>query len=162
MANEAEGRKVADDGSQQASAPRLTVITLGVSDVARSRAFYERLGFRRRYAETGDAVAFFETGASVLALYGWEALAEDAGVAVEPRPAAFRGVTLAWNCASQEEVDRALAQALQAGAVLVRPAGATDYGGYRAYVADPDGHLWEIVTAPGIVLQPDGRVALPE
>jgi len=140
---------------------RFTVITLGVSDMARSMAFYERLGFRRRLRATGEEVAFFETGASVVALYPWDKLAADAMLPDQPRPAAFRGVTLAWNCSAPSEVDAVMAHVLAQGARLLKSPQRTDYGGYAAFFADPDGHTWEVVVAPGIEVTADGRVALP-
>ncbi|GLH80581.1 lactoylglutathione lyase [Bradyrhizobium sp. SSBR45G] len=141
--------------------PRFTVITLGVSEMRRSIAFYASLGFVRKFRATGEAVAFFDTGGTVLALYPWEALAHDAGVPDAPRPQAFRGVTLAWNCRSEAEVDAALASAVEKGATLLKPAQPTDYGGYCGYFADPDGHVWEAVVAPGIEVGEDHRVHLP-
>ncbi|NPU09811.1 VOC family protein [Bradyrhizobium sp. 83012] len=142
--------------------PRFTVVTLGVSEMRRSIAFYASLGFVRKFQATGEAVAFFETGATVLALYPWHTLAQEAGVPEEPRPRAFRGVTLAWNCRSEAEVDAALAAAVEKGATLLKPAHPTHYGGYCGYFADPDGHVWEAVVAPGIEVGDDGRVRLPE
>ncbi|WP_315773971.1 MULTISPECIES: VOC family protein [unclassified Bradyrhizobium] len=147
--------------SAQASVPRLTVITLGVSEMRRSIAFYTLLGFVRKFRATGEAVAFFETGGTVLAMYPWGALADDAGVPDAPRPQAFRGVTLAWNCRSEAEVDAALASAVEKGAMLLKPAQRTDYGGYSGYFSDPDGHVWEVVIAPGIDVGEDDRVHLP-
>ncbi|MGJ4951312.1 VOC family protein [Bradyrhizobium sp. HKCCYLS20291] len=141
--------------------PRFTVITLGVSEMPRSIAFYASLGFARKFADTGEAVAFFDTGATVLALYPWQALAREAGLPEQPRPPAFRGVTLAWNCRSEAEVDAVLAAAVEKGAVLLKPAHTTHYGGYCGYFADPDGHVWEAVVAPGIEVGDDGRVRLP-
>jgi uncharacterized protein len=142
--------------------PRLTVVTLGVADMRASIRFYEGLGFQRRMRATGEEVAFFQAGAAILALYPWDKLAADATLADAPRPAAFRGTTLAWNCASRAEVDAALAHALGAGATLLKGAHETSYGGYSGYFADPDGHPWEVVVAPGIALSPDGRVVLPD
>lgn len=142
--------------------PRLTVITLGVSDIRASIAFYDALGFSRRLKATGEAVAFYDTGGPVLALYPWDQLAADAQLADDPRPAAFRGMTLAWNCTTREEVDAVLAFALSKGAKLVRAAHETDYGGYSGYFADPDGHPWEVVVAPGIEVGEDRRVHLAE
>ena len=140
----------------------LTVITLGVADIRRSAAFYEALGLERRFKATGDEVAFFDAGGVVLALYRWDLLAEDAALADQPRPDTFRGMTLARNCRSEEEVDSVMAHALATGAVLLRAASRTDYGGYRGYFADPDGHAWEVVKAPGFEFQADGRIVLPE
>lgn len=140
---------------------RFTVLTLGVADMRAATAFYAALGFERRLAATGEEVAFFATGGSVLALYPWDKLAAEAGVPVAPLPAAYRGVTLAWNCNSPAEVDAAFAHALAAGARRLKPAAATDYGGYAGYFADPDGHVWEVVTAPGLTVDPDGRLQVP-
>jgi uncharacterized protein len=142
--------------------PRLTVVTLGVNDMARSVAFYERLGLRRKMKATGEAVAFFEAGAMALALFPWDELAADAQMKDLPRPMAFRGSTLAWNCSSPEEVKNGMAQALAAGARQLKSPQPTGYGGFCGYFSDPDGHIWEIVTAPGIEVLADGRVGLPE
>jgi uncharacterized protein len=141
---------------------RLTVVTLGVDDMRAGIAFYERLGFARRLRATGEEVAFFATGAAVIALYPWDRLASEAGQSSEPRPTGFRGVTLAWNCASSDEVDAALAHAIAAGARLIRPAEATGYGGYAGYFSDADGHVWEVVTAPGLTLAADGGLQVPD
>jgi uncharacterized protein len=141
---------------------RLTVVTLGVRDLPASVRFYESLGFVRRVRATGDAIAFFDAGGSVLALYPWELLAKDAKLAAEPRPGAFRGSTVAWNCASVEEVDAAFARALASGAKALKAPQKTEWGGYSGYFADPDGHAWEVVHAPGFALAPDGRLLLPD
>jgi hypothetical protein len=141
---------------------RLTVVTLGVADMRRSIAFYERLGFARKMRATGEEVAFFDTGASVLTLYSWDKLAADARLPDQPRSQAFRGVTLAWNCASSGEVDAVMAHAMAKGARLLKAAHRTDYGGYSGYFADPDDHPWEVVVAPGIEVMADGRVRLPD
>lgn len=141
---------------------RLTVATLGVSDMKVSIAFYEALGFMRKMRATGEAVAFFETGGPVLALYPWRDLAVDAGLPELPRPLAFRGTTLAWNCRSRDEVDAVLKFAVECGASLLKAAHETAYGGYSGYFADPDGHPWEAVVAPGIEVGDDGRVHLPD
>jgi catechol 2,3-dioxygenase-like lactoylglutathione lyase family enzyme len=142
--------------------PRFTVITLGVSDMRRSIAFYTSLGFARKFSATGESVAFFDTGGTVIALYPWAELARDAALVDAPPATGFRGVTLAWNCRSAGEVDAALAFVLSKGASLLKPAVATDYGGYGGYFADPDGHVWEVVTAPGIDVGDDARVHLPD
>ena len=147
---------------KRAPIPRFTVITLGVDDMRTSIAFYEALGFVRKLRETGEAVAFFETGGSVIALFPWDKLAEDATLAEIPRPKAFRGVTLAWNCRTNGEVDEVLQFAVSKGASLLKPAHKTDYGGYSGYFTDPDGHPWEVVTAPGIEVGEDRRVHLAD
>jgi catechol 2,3-dioxygenase-like lactoylglutathione lyase family enzyme len=142
--------------------PRLTVITLGVSDMRASTAFYEALGFARKFRATGEIVAFFDTGGPVLGLFPWNELAKDVTLPEDPRPLAFRGTTLAWNCRTTEEVDAVLDFALSKGASLIKPAHRTDYGGYSGYFADLDGHPWEVVVAPGIEVGEDGRVHLPD
>jgi catechol 2,3-dioxygenase-like lactoylglutathione lyase family enzyme len=141
---------------------RLSVVTLGVSDFTRSVAFYEALGFVRKFRATGDEIAFFDGGGVVLALFRWDALAADAELPLEPRPQAFRGATLAWNCVSPAEVDAVFARALAAGAKPLRQPGKTAYGGYCGYFADPDGHAWEAVQAPGFAFMDDGRLILPD
>jgi len=98
----------------------------------------------------------------VLALWDWDKLAEDTVISSQPRPQTFRGVTLAWNCATPVEVDAAFAKAIAAGAGLLRRPEKTEYGGYRGYFADPDGHAWEVVQAPGFALTDDGRLVLPD
>lgn len=98
----------------------------------------------------------------MIALYSWDKLALDAAMADQPRPAAFRGVTLAWNCRSEAEVDHVLDFAVTQGARLMKPAHGTSYGGYSGYFADPDDHSWEVVVAPGIGVGDDGRVRLAD
>ena len=142
--------------------PRFTVVTLGVADMRASIAFYEALGFARKFRATGEAVAFFDTGATVIGLFPWDELAQDAALPDAPRPTAFRGITLAWNCRTPEEVDAVMEFALSKGAKLVRSAEKTDYGGYRGYFADPDGHPWEAVVAPHIEVGEDRRIHLPD
>jgi uncharacterized protein len=145
-----------------APVPRLTVITLGVSNMRSSIAFYEALGFTRKFRATGEAVAFFDTGGTALGLFPWDQLAQDVTLPDDPRPRGFRGATLAWNCRTREEVDAVLDFAVSKGASLLKPAKATDYGGYSGYFADPDNHPWEVVVAPGIEVGQDQRVHLPD
>ena len=142
--------------------PRLNVVTLGVIDFARSVAFYQDLGFARRFKATGDEIAFFDGGGMVLSLFRWDMLAEDAQVAAEPRPQAFRGMTLAQLCQTDAEVDALMAKAIGAGATLLKAAQKTSFGGYSGYFADPNGHIWEAVRAPGFAFTADGRVTLPD
>lgn len=141
---------------------KLTAVTLGVRDVAASARFYEALGFKRKMRATGNEIACMDGGGVVLALWDWDKLADDAKAASRPRSTGFRGVTLAWNCARQTEVDEVLARANTAGAKQLRAAGRTDYGGYRGYFSDPDGHCWEVVQAPGFDFTDDGRLILPD
>jgi uncharacterized protein len=150
--------------NQKPPAPvaRLTMITLGVGDMRASIAFYEALGFARKFRATGEAVAFFETGGTAIGLFPWHQLAQDVTLPEDPRPQAFRGVTLAWNCRSTEEVDAVLNFAISKGASLLKPAHKTDYGGYSGYFADLDGHPWEVVVAPNIEVGEDRRIRLPD
>jgi len=142
--------------------PKLTVVTLGVRDVPASARFYEALGFKRKFRATGDEIGFFDAGGVVFAVWDWKKLADDAAEADEPRPRTFRGTTLAWNCATTEEVDVAFAKAIASGAGPLRKPDKTDYGGYRGYFSDPDGHCWEVVWAPGFAFTEDGRLILPD
>lgn len=143
-----------------APAARLTLLTICVSDLARSTAFYEALGFRRR-ARKAEGVAFFDAGGVILSLWSAAEMGKDAGIAVE-RPAGFRDVSLAWNVASPEEVDGATARAAAAGARVLRKPGTVFWGGYTSYFADPDGHIWEVAHNPGFPLTDDGRLTLPD
>lgn len=142
--------------------PRFTVLTLGVSDLEESIAFYQALGFERRYRSAGEEVAFFDTGGTVIALFTRALLAKDATLSESQRPSAFRGFTLAWNCSSTEEVDAVIKFAVSKGASLLKPARRTNYGGYAGYFVDPDGYPWEVVVAPGIEVGDDRRVHLPD
>jgi len=135
---------------------RLSLVTLGVANLDRSRRFYEALGWRRH----GDQaeVVFFQAGAVVLGLYGREALAEDARVPAEG--SGFGGMTIAYNTRSRDEVDTVLAEAKAAGAVIKKPAEEAFWGGYSGYFADPDGHLWEVAWNPYWTIADDGSVKL--
>ena len=139
--------------------PRVTLITLGVADVAVSRAFYVSLGFEPS-ADSNADVTFMNAGGVALALFGRAALAADA--AVENSAPAFSGITLAHNVRNAAEVDRVMAEAMAAGANITKPAAATFWGGYAGYFADPDGHLWEVAHNPFWPLDARGQVQLPE
>jgi predicted lactoylglutathione lyase len=142
--------------------PRLSVITLGVRNFQASLTFYEALGFERKFRATGDEVAFLDAGGVVLALWHWNLLAEDEVLQSGP-VSPYRGVSLAWNCRTAGDVDDAFGRALAAGGRPLRqPGKTTDYGGYRGYFADPDGHAWEVVWAPGFAFAEDGRLILPD
>ncbi len=136
---------------------RVSLITLGVADVARAAAFYEALGWRRA-AESLDEIAFFQLAGQVLALYPREMMAEDLGRAPGDGAGAL---ALAQNLASREAVDRLFAEAVSAGATPLRMPHETPWGGYVAYVADPDGHAWEFAHVPMFPLGPDGDLTLP-
>jgi uncharacterized protein len=140
----------------------LNVVTLGVNDFARSVGFYEALGLKRKMRATGDEIAFFDAGGVVLALFRWHLLARDAALSELPRPQAFRGTTLARMCRSDAEVDARMQHALSIGARLLKVAHRSPFGGYSGYFADPDGHPWEVVRAPGFSFTDDGRVTLPD
>jgi hypothetical protein len=137
--------------------PRLNIVTLGVSDLGRSRAFYEALGWTASSASQGDIV-FFQLGGMVLALYSRESLAEDAKVSAEGH--GFRGFTMAHNVRSKQEVARALGAAEAAGAKICKPAQDAFWGGHSGYFADPDGHLWEIAWNPFFEISKDGSLRL--
>lgn len=117
---------------------RISLITLGVADLERSRAFYERLGWKRAVREA-DGIAFFQAGGMALAVYPRAALAKDAGVS--PEGQGFRGITLSYNARSRADVDAVLAKAHAAGASIAKPAQEAFWGGYSGYFADPDGFL---------------------
>jgi uncharacterized protein len=138
--------------------PRVTIITLGVADVANARAFYERLGFKASNASQ-DSICFMQLGGLVLSLYSRASLAEDAHVA--NTPPGFSGVTLAHNCRSEADVDAVLAHAVSCGGTLKKPAQKVFWGGYSGYFSDPDGHLWEVAHNPFLPLDAEGRGQLP-
>lgn len=140
--------------------PRVSLITLGVEDVPRATAFYERLGWRASSASTPGITFFQMKGGVGLALFSRASLADDAGVPDEA--AAFRGVSLAQNLASPAEVDALLAEAVAAGARLVKPAETVFWGGYSGYFADPDGNLWEVAHNPLMPLDDERRFLLPD
>jgi catechol 2,3-dioxygenase-like lactoylglutathione lyase family enzyme len=125
--------------------PRISMITLGVRDLAASIRFYEQgLGLPRM--DSPPEVAFFTLNGSWLGLFGRDALAEDAGVS--PQGEGFAGFALAHNLASEAEVDQLMAQALATGATLTKPAQKVFWGGYSGYFRDPDGYLWEVAYNP--------------
>jgi uncharacterized protein len=133
------------------------VLTLGVRDLARARAFYEAIGWKTR-AKPDDDVVFFQAGGMVLALWGRDQLAED--TAVEDS-GGWGGITPAHNVGSPEEVDAIIAEAEAAGATIARPGAPTFWGGYSGVFVDPDGHAWEIAHNPHWTLAEDGSVTLP-
>jgi catechol 2,3-dioxygenase-like lactoylglutathione lyase family enzyme len=138
--------------------PRISLVTLGVADLARSREFYETLGWRGQEVEE---TYFVQAGTSAVVLWSRAKLADDAGV-TDLGQDGFGGVTLAHNVHSRDEVDTIMAAAAAAGATVTKPAAETFYGGYAGYFADPDGHLWEIAHNPGFTLNADGSLTLPD
>ena len=123
----------------------LSLVTLGVRDVAASTSFYESLGWQR-LGGSEDEISFFQVGAVVVGLFGREALALDAAVPAER--SGFRGVSLAINLATIELVDAAFASWAAVGGTVVKQPHTVFWGGYSGYVADPDGHLWELAYNP--------------
>ena len=137
---------------------RISVVTLGVTDLRRARTFYERLGW---HGQEVEETVFFQAGGMALILWGADKLANDTGIGPASRED-FRGMTLAQNVRSRAEVDATLAVAESAGGTITRPAGGTFYGGYAGYFTDPDGHTWEIAHNPGFSLADDGSLILPD
>ena len=135
---------------------RLSLVTLGVADLDRSRRFYEALGWRRHGAHA--EVVFFQAGGMVLALWSRESLAADAHLPATG--SGFRGIALAYNTRSREEVDAVLDQARAAGATIPKPAEDAFWGGYSGYFADPDGHLWEVAWNPDWTMAEEGSIRL--
>jgi catechol 2,3-dioxygenase-like lactoylglutathione lyase family enzyme len=136
---------------------RVSLVTLGVRDLARARAFYEALGWITR-AAADDDVVFFQAGGLVVALWDRGLLAEDSGV---EDAGGWGGVTLAHNVRSPDEVDAVIEEARGAGATIVREPAATFWGGYSAAFTDPDGHPWEVAHNPRWQIADDGSVELP-
>jgi catechol 2,3-dioxygenase-like lactoylglutathione lyase family enzyme len=135
---------------------RISLITLGVADVARARAFYAALGFEEP-GERRPEVAFLPAGGMILALWSRESLAEDSAVTDS---GGWGGVTLAHNVRSPEEVDAVLAEAERAGATIGRPGAETFWGGYSGLFIDPDGHPWEVAHNPHWTIEDDGSIRL--
>jgi uncharacterized protein len=135
---------------------RVSLVTLGVRDLARARRFYEAVGWRTN-AGPDDDVVFFQAGCMILALWGREQLAEDSAV---EDAGGWGGVALAQNVRSPAEVDALLAEAEAAGATIRRPGAATFWGGYSGAFADPEGHVWEVAHNPHWTLAEDGSIRL--
>jgi catechol 2,3-dioxygenase-like lactoylglutathione lyase family enzyme len=136
---------------------RISLVTLGVADVARSRAFYEQLGWRGQEVEE---TVFFQAGGFAVVLWSADRLAADAGV--PERAMGFGGMTLAHNVRSRADVDEVVAAAAAAGATVTREPAETFYGGYAGCFTDPDGHVWEIAFNPGFPLADDGSITIPD
>jgi predicted lactoylglutathione lyase len=134
---------------------RVSLITLGVDDLARAKAFYAALGW---HGQEVQETVFFQAGPMAVVLWSRAKLAADSGVGVD----ALRAAVLAQNLRSRDEVDAVLAAAAEAGAVITRPPAETFYGGYAGCFTDPDGHVWEIAHNPGFTLLEDGSLQLPD
>jgi uncharacterized protein len=137
--------------------PRVSLITIGVADLERSRRFYEALGWRSD-SKPEDGVVFFQSGSMVFGLWSREELAKDSEVS---DTAGWGGMTLAYNVGAPAEVDAFLVKAEEAGATIARRGGATFWGGYNGVFIDPDGHPWEVAHNPFWTLEADGSVRLP-
>lgn len=138
--------------------PRVSLITLGVADMGRARAFYEKLGFKASSVGGGEVV-FFQAGPMALCVFPRESLACDAKLAAEG--SGFGGIALAHNVRTKDGVDATIAEAERAGARVVKPAEDAPWGGRSGYFADPDGHLWEVAWNPHFPLSDDGALTLP-
>jgi uncharacterized protein len=137
---------------------RLSLITLGISDLDRSRKFYEALGWKTG-AEDDDDVVFFQAGGMIVALWSRAKLAEDSAVT---EGSGWGGITLAYNTRSPKEVDDVIDEARGAGATIGREPGETFWGGYSAVFVDPDGYPWEVAHNPNWTIEEDGSVTLPK
>jgi predicted lactoylglutathione lyase len=137
--------------------PRVSLVTLGVADLARAKAFYAALGWEGQEVQ---ATVFVQAGPLAVVLWSRAKLAEDSGI--EDDGGGFGGMALAQNVRSRDEVDAIVAAAAAAGASVTRPPAETFYGGYAGVFRDPDGHVWEIAHNPGFTLAEDGALVLPD
>jgi predicted lactoylglutathione lyase len=137
---------------------RISLVTLGVADLQRARAFYERLGW---HGQEVEETVFFPAGGMVFVLWGREKLARDCGIS-EEESGGFGGVALAHNVRSTAEVDEIIALAERSGATVTRAPAKTFYGGYAGVFTDLDGHAWEIAYNPGFPLAEDGSISVPD
>ena len=142
--------------------PRISIITLGVTDFDRSLRFYrDGLGWPTRATETSD-IAFFNTTGTRFAIYPLEKLAQDISPECPAIVSGFSGITLAHNVRSRDEVAAALTQAQAAGAKILKPAHDAFWGGHSGYFSDPDGYCWEVAYAPQFAFAPDGSLMIDE
>ena len=138
---------------------RISLVTLGVRDMARARTFYAAMGWKRSGPDT-DEVTFFQCGGIIVGLYRFEDLAAEANA--EPETAGGTTVSIAHNARTKDGVDAILAEAAAAGARIVKPAVDMPWGGYSGYFRDPDGHLWEIAWNPFFPISDNGAISLPD
>lgn len=138
---------------------RVSIVTLGVLDLERSRRFYELLGWRQSKA-SAPGIVFFQAGGIALALYSRAELAKDAHLPAEG--SGFGGITLAYNTRARDDVDSVMAQAAAAGGKILKPAEQVFWGGYSGYFADPDGFVWEVAWNPSFSIADDGSILLPD
>ena len=138
---------------------RVSIVTLGVADLERSRDFYERLGWRRSMADA-EGVVFFQAGCMALALFPRHELAKDANIA--PDGNGFQGMSLSYNARTRLEVDAVLEEAKAAGAKLLKRGQEAFWGGYSGYFSDPDGFLWEVAWNPSFPMDEVGSIRIPD
>jgi catechol 2,3-dioxygenase-like lactoylglutathione lyase family enzyme len=138
---------------------RLSLVTLGVEDLAAATAFYEKMGLQRRL-KNAEGVSFFEAGSVVLSLYGRDALAKD--IAIENSRPGFNGMTLAYNVPSEAEVDLVLDAAEKAGGKILKKGDRIFWGGYIGFFADLEGHIWEVAHNPGFTFDEHGNIVVPD
>jgi catechol 2,3-dioxygenase-like lactoylglutathione lyase family enzyme len=138
--------------------PRVSLITLGVADIARARRFYEALGWKASGAGN-EHVVFFQLGGLSLSHYGRDALAKDAGLTNAGH--GFGGIALAYNVRAREDVAPVLDEARAAGGTILKPAADAFWGGHSGYFADPDGHPWEVAWNPHFTILEDGAIRIP-
>ncbi len=137
---------------------RVSLITLGVTDLDRAKKFYEALGWTSG-AKLADDVVFFQAGGMVVSLWGRDQLAADSAVEVG---SGWGGIALAYNTRSEKDVDDVIEEARAAGATIGREPGETFYGGYSGVFIDPDGYPWEVAHNPSWIIEKDGSVTLPK
>jgi catechol 2,3-dioxygenase-like lactoylglutathione lyase family enzyme len=138
---------------------QLNIVTLGVSDLPQSVAFYQRLGWEKA-SSSMEEIAWFRLSGCYLGLFPYEELAADAKLEASPRPP-FGGFTLAMNVASPKDVELALGAARRAGATIIKPGTKMDWGGYSGYFTDPDGYPWEVAHNPNFPINEDGTITIP-
>jgi len=143
-----------------ATSPNFTIVTLGVADLSRSITFYRALGWEQR-GNSDAGITWFKTSGTWIGLYNDAELADDANLPLEEH-SSYRGITLALNFNTTNEVDAAIDEAVAAGARLIKPATKATWGGYSGYFADPDGHLWEVAYAPGLPVADDGTIEITD
>jgi uncharacterized protein len=154
-----QGSRIRSRRSWKAMEQRISIVTLGVVNLERSREFYGRLGWRHSSASSEDIV-FFQAGGMALALYPREELAKDSNVAWDGQ--GFAGLTIAYNARNREEVDEVITEAKAAGAKVLKPAQEAFWGGYSGYFSDPDGFPWEVAWNPYFSIADDGSLRLPD
>lgn len=136
---------------------RISIVTLGVANLERSRQFYERLGWKPS-AASNESIVFFQAGGMALALYPRDELAKDANVAIDGQ--GFCGMTIAYNVRTRDEVDALMTHALTAGAKILKSAEEATWGGYSGYFSDPDNFPWEVAWNPFFAVADDGSLRL--